>query len=549
METFFNATIYTNDDKKDNDFNTSGNDQHSTASNTTTNISNHPTQPIQNNLHSSLSTLLQCNDTHPSTLLCKHIRDERDSRDHATLLTLQLHRAQALERAARPSDLYTIPDIHNTSSKTENNTTSMQLHPLLVPMQSNYSPRVKWRHWAAPGVNIVGLPKAGTSQLYNVLISHRHAIHYGPYKEFCLFSWEPLELYRDLFWYEDLVPPSAEDITQSRDLVQKSLYQFHEKVYQFLKKRNLTSAAPFSALHTPPTLAMEEHGNNLLHTSDRLLTVNACNSYWAFELTWRYLRPLSTTHKYIFLLRDPADWLWAAWNFWHVPIMDHVPVQWDSDGYPDWAKPGQHYRSPEFFHELVASGPRTYAGRYLTMLRHRTIQQARKLVAMVGRDNVLFVKNEDMIPTVVNTPGGLLDRLSEFLQLDRSLFEASAYQGIANCNASPYGIKDATHKCGSVPNNAYRIAGGRSILPETRVLVYYQFWEECKVWRDEFGIDYEPCINVIQDTKSVGLPPRTSPPNDPIQRDQQELPAFYNYNDNIHSPYTNKWIPLRNGTY
>jgi hypothetical protein len=98
--------------------------------------------------------------------------------------------------------------------------------------------------------------------------------------------------------------------------------------------------------------------------------------------------------KYIVLLRDPADWLWAAWIFW----VDHGLDTDTKTG--DWTKSGAHYRYPELFHELILSGDKTVSGDYLlTGLRRDTVTIGRRLMALGGRDNVIFLRNEEVTDT------------------------------------------------------------------------------------------------------------------------------------------------------
>ena len=111
----------------------------------------------------------------------------------------------------------------------------------------------------------------------------------------------------------------------------------------------------------------------------------------------------------------------------------------------------------------------------------------------VGKENVLLLKSEDMQPQVVNATGGFLDKLSAFTGLDRSLYTNKYLFRISNCNSQ----KGADSNCGTKTSSAYEIAGNREMLPETRELIYLYFWEECKIWASEFGVDYPACVNVL----------------------------------------------------
>jgi hypothetical protein len=191
--------------------------------------------------------------------------------------------------------------------------------------------------------------------------------------------------------------------------------------------------------------------------------------------------------KNVVLLRDPADWLWAVWNFWVDRGLD---TKLDTPG--SWATRKSHYRSPELFHELVLSAHKTKGGdRLITRLRRQTVTNPRRLVALVGRENVLFLRNEDMLPAVVENQGGLLDRLSSFSGLNRTLFRNDGLRTIHNCNDG----KGEKSKCGNSTSSAYEIAGHREMLDSTRSLIYLHFRQECQIWAEEFGVTYSDCLN------------------------------------------------------
>jgi hypothetical protein len=181
--------------------------------------------------------------------------------------------------------------------------------------------------------------------------------------------------------------------------------------------------------------------------------------------------------------------LWSAFNFWRIQEIDPEEYGWTES---------EEYRSPEFFHELVASGAKTKWGVYQHDYYQRfTISSPRKLIGLYGRENVLFVRNEDMLPEVVDKQGGVLDQISNFTGLDRSQYDPSTYSVVTNCNDNK-GMKSV---CGKTRSSSYALSGGREMLPETRTLIYMRFWEECKIWNEEFGVMYSDCLNVIERTQ------------------------------------------------
>jgi hypothetical protein len=92
---------------------------------------------------------------------------------------------------------------------------------------------------------------------------------------------------------------------------------------------------------------------------------------------------------------------------------------------------------------------------------------------------------------VVEQPGGLLDRLSSFSGLDRTLFRGSGLRTIINCNDR----KGTGNNCGNRTSSAYKIAGYGKMLESTRSLIYLHFQQECQIWAQEFGVNYPACLN------------------------------------------------------
>ena len=267
--------------------------------------------------------------------------------------------------------------------------------------------------------------------------------------------------YRRKFEGWDDEPIDRNTVSRKQRLVQKQLYKYYDEFF-----------------------------SGDIDKSDKI-TVNAC--YWIndIEISWHYLRPQGK--KSIFLFRDPADWLFSAFNFWRIHEIDPEEYGWVNE------EGTVEYRSPEFFHELVASGNKTKWGVYSHEYYHTfTIRSPRKLLALFGRENVLFLRNEDMLPDVVDKKFGVLDQLSNFTGLDRSGFDPSSYSSIVNCNDN----KGVNHVCGKTRLASYASTGGREMLPETRMLIYLHFWEECKIWAQEFGIVYPDCLNVVERTRS-----------------------------------------------
>ena len=321
---------------------------------------------------------------------------------------------------------------------------------------------------AYANIEISGLPKAGTSHLYSILTHRPDTVKFHNRKEYC--------------------PP--------RGATDEELYNWHDAIFNENKKR------------------LEDlRATTATDTDTPLLSVNGCINLQSNIRRHRYLWEGGDGHsgktKYVVLFRDPADWVWAGYNFWTDSSFDdnlNKPLK--------WTKAGRNYRSPELFHEMwlgATAGLKPFPAIARAYAKN-AVESVDQLRRAAGEESVLLLRNEDMRPDRAGAPGGFLDRLSGFLGLDRSLYDEGLVGSMTNCNDQ----KGAANACGGVgggtgdsssPSSAYKITGHREMLPETRELVYLYFREECKIWSEEFGIHYPDCVNV--------LPPPNSNPSNP----------------------------------
>jgi hypothetical protein len=368
-------------------------------------------------------------------------------------------------------------------------------HPALTPIARRYQPKSTWAETTIADFNIVGLPKAGTSQLYQLLAKHQQVEALGLPKEWCMSSksaepdlfrnWEG-EVNRTMSMLS-LITSRGLSTTPRQQKLQEHMYNFHQQVHVHRMQQRYQ-------------YKQQQKKMNGLTSVPPLLTVNGCIWDFDIELSYWYVRP-SPSKRYILLFRDPADWLWSAWNYWP---QQHLDNDYQPGG---WTVPGKHYRSPELFHEFIASHTQTREGRYLVQtLRIDYMQRALRLHAMLqgsaGSSNPKYdpmnrtlwmARSEDMKPSLVNQPGGFLDRLVQFTGLSRNGFSNSSYTIMRNCNED----KGERKKCEEKKEQTYAIAGGRGLLPETRTLIYLHYWEECKLLQERFGVVYPDCVNVM----------------------------------------------------
>jgi hypothetical protein len=342
-------------------------------------------------------------------------------------------------------------------------------HPALIPLLPQYQADSSWQH-AFPDLNVVGMAKAGTSQLYQILSQHPGAVPLDPIeKEVCMRGamhtlWE--------------LQPFTQEMTALKAQVQQNLFRWHSGLANHLQSPLFSYAPP------------NNDSKNITRKTEPL-TVNGCVNWHDLWLHLHYAKPVNK--KYVIVLRDPADWLWATFNFWIDASLDS-----NLDGNEkQWASADKHYRSPELFHELILSDIQTNSGANMLIgLKQGTVVYGRRLVSLVGRENVLFLRNEDLLPERIDLAGGVLDQISDFTHLDRTQFqENKGLHSFTNCNNK----KGLTNACGSdmTTRGSYEISGNRTMLGATRKFIYLKFWEECKIYANEFDIVYPDCLHVI----------------------------------------------------
>lgn len=251
--------------------------------------------------------------------------------------------------------------------------------------------------------------------------------------------------------------------------IRKMLFRYHSDIESLTKR------------------AQKESGR------EDIVTINGCVN--PRELRWHidYVRPEGV--KFIILLRDPADLLWSAFNFWHNNDLDRsqlLPGAW-TDGASD-------YRSPELFHELVLAEKKLLGSNiiYTSTDMYTYIDFATKgVVEMVGRSNVLFLKSEDMKPALFRKTK-ILEKIANFTGLDRQRF-GDHLDELTNCGdsavnrgpAAPCHDETDAHKEG-----VYEVSGSKPMLTQSRALIYRKMKKVCEHWSKEYGVEYERCLNV-----------------------------------------------------
>lgn len=324
-----------------------------------------------------------------------------------------------------------------------------------VQSMPQYRPKPEWRvkedgtGGSFPSLNVVGQIKTGTSQLYNILNTHQDVVSIPKdEKEHCATDHHGRKM-------------------PAQDLYEYTMFQWHDFYYR----------------HKPKSSSVRQH------------QVNGCLVISDLERRYAYNLPAADT-KFFYLLRDPADWAWAAYNFFcSENFEDFAPDD-------NWVNATLHYRSPEAFHELILSGGKLKYDR-LYDLRMNSVRTLRRLRALVGEDNLIVLKNEDLQPhRIQDRPqdgAGMstLEYLAHRTGLSHKGFDQTVLGSRSNCNANKgYGEtcrEDADRSKGV----GYPVTSDRPMLESTRKFIYLQWHETCKIWAQEFGVTYDGCLEAL----------------------------------------------------
>lgn len=185
--------------------------------------------------------------------------------------------------------------------------------------------------------------------------------------------------------------------------------------------------------------------------------------------------------KLLFVVREPADFLWAAYNFW-VLTGEPNGIQ------DDWTEKGKHVRSPEHFNELVLADGKneSWAPRAnkVTGLWFEQIKFVKDVTT-----NLLFLKSEDFTDDLE----GILAKMGSFFGVPASLFPDKVAHTHTNSQEvlNQRGPQQFTSK--KVKPGLYEISGRRPMLCSTRRFIYSKTRDVCEQL-DSFGVHYGACL-------------------------------------------------------
>lgn len=160
------------------------------------------------------------------------------------------------------------------------------------------------RSFCYPNLILSGYAKSGTSNLHQVIKAYSNNTHTLP-KELCPAAHFNRSLLQFLFH------------------TREAAYALNEEFFKWLPKEAKTS-----------------EGQN-----DDLIIFSSCIDVNLNLFADKVLRHPHSI--YIFLVRDYADWLWSAYNYWCNPRVD------ESCSESRWTEVGVHVRSPELFDNYV----------------------------------------------------------------------------------------------------------------------------------------------------------------------------------------------------
>jgi len=266
------------------------------------------------------------------------------------------------------------------------------------------------------------------------------------------------------------------------------------QVYQVLRSHPDVHARPKEVCQNGVT-ELPNHFSDLLTAGEGQQTVNACLSIpRANHVVWymkRVRREAVESMKFIFLARDPADRLWASYNYWVNEELDTSPLP------PTHHISQDFYRSREMFHELVVSEGKIRGGYNLTdawMRDYYQLLPLRRLIGEVGAENILFIDSDSMDPADPEAPTVLVHKLHALTGLRPDGFNKEILGSRANVGIDPRYHSSQKSSHGPLAKGQYKISGLEPLLPQTRAYIYSRFYPICDELFQLTGIRLERCL-------------------------------------------------------
>ena len=236
-------------------------------------------------------------------------------------------------------------------------------------------------------------------------------------------------------------------------------------LYQFIKSHKQVQAAHKSKEHCFNTGSVM---GLLRKRSQTPYSVNGCIAGPAQVTLTACLWPLLEFQpKYIISVREPADWLWAKYNYWTIAMDAELnpPSHWTTRN---------SYRSPELFHELVLAGSRvvidTRGGseHYGKPIVAKWIEGIQSASTLVGAVNLMVVNIDSpkSDPDFAAQLAAFLGLSNDFgLSPSRLINSGASYEGKGQRASKETAAKSTANE------GLYEVSGWRPMLNATRSLI------------------------------------------------------------------------------
>ena len=227
------------------------------------------------------------------------------------------------------------------------------------------------------------------------------------------------------------------------------------------------------------------------HSGENVQIVSACIEPIRSLAYYRWVKangaPLPNTPKFIFLMRDPAELLWAGFNFWtnEGDVNQQEPSKWTEK--PD------NYRTPEYFHDILEAEGRIHGS---FILHHNyfhmyyALDAVDELIEAAGSDNVLILNSADLEGP---NSDAMIRRLSEWAGLSAEGFDQQILKGRTNSGAS-LSTRGTQNTLNNNTTGVYEMSGYRPMLHKSRLFIYERARSFCEEAQTKYGINFKRCL-------------------------------------------------------
>ena len=322
-----------------------------------------------------------------------------------------------------------------------------------------------------------GLPKCGTSHLHGVLASHSNVL--ALQKEIIPLPAKDSTFEAFIFFFAgEIANVNHTDLDQVREACYKS--SVGKRLLENGTRGECDRLLGFNSTYS---VYVPQRPTELRRPK---LLVVTCIRFLEFpELVRRW----GASVRAIFMVRDPADYLWAAFNFWTFEL-DPQPVG-------VWTRMGTDYRTPELFHELLLAdgrigewwiGKDKHSGAWFSEIANGSLQKR------FPKERILLLRSEDFLNTELTTLA--MAKLSAFTGLVVGGFSTALLGSKTNVQFQL--VLRGAHNVvprGEEPTGIYEISGFRPMLRKSRRVIYQRCRELCHALLS-YEVEYPACVSV-----------------------------------------------------